>query len=85
MALCILRRWTMRRFLLPNSLVPAHFVLTAHFELELLRPVVSGALIARGQVTGEDERRFMQRVNFLTRRTTSSLLVRDSLRVARFP
>ena len=44
-------------FFAANSLVPAHFVLTAHVELELLRPVVSGALIARGQVTGEDERR----------------------------
>ena len=44
-------------FFAANSLVPNHFVLTAHFELDLLRPVVLGTLVARAEVTGEDDRR----------------------------
>ena len=48
---------------------------------ELLRPVVSGVWL-HAAMTGRWAN--MQRVNFLTRRTASSLLVRDSLRVARF-
>ena len=44
-------------FFAANSLVHGYFVLTARFELDLLRPVVLGTLIARANVTGEDERR----------------------------
>ena len=44
-------------FFAANSLVHDHFVLTAHFEIDLLKPVVRGIVIARAQVTGEDERR----------------------------
>ena len=40
-----------------NSLVPDHFVLTARFEIDLLKPVSLGALVAKAKVTGEDERR----------------------------
>lgn len=44
-------------FFAANSLVAETFVLTAHFELDLLQPVVMGNLIARAKVTGEDDRR----------------------------
>ena len=44
-------------FFAANSLVQDTFVLTAHFEIDLLRPVVLGNLIARAKVTGEDDRR----------------------------
>ena len=40
-----------------NSVVPDHFVLTARFEIDLLKPVSLGTLVAKAKVTGEDERR----------------------------
>ena len=44
-------------FFAANSLVEDHFVLTAKFELQLLRPVVSGEICAKARVTHEDDRR----------------------------
>tara|TARA_B100000674_G_scaffold377074_1_gene319572 strand:- start:458 stop:883 length:426 start_codon:yes stop_codon:yes gene_type:complete len=44
-------------FFAANSLVSDFFVLTAKFEVELLRPVSIGEMCARAEVTGEDERR----------------------------
>ena len=44
-------------FFAANSLVQDVFVLTAHFELDLLRPVVAGELRAVARVTERDERR----------------------------
>jgi len=43
-------------FFAANSRVTEYFVLTAHFALDLLRPVSSGELRAVGTVTEEDER-----------------------------
>ena len=40
-----------------NSLVDDVFVLTARFEIEFLRPVSSGEVLASAQVTGDDGRR----------------------------
>jgi uncharacterized protein (TIGR00369 family) len=37
-------------FFAANSLVPDHFVLTASFSLEFLRPVTGGELVATGRV-----------------------------------
>jgi len=44
-------------FFAANSLVEGFFVLTAKFELELLRPVSSGEICAKARVVNEDERR----------------------------
>lgn len=44
-------------FFAASSLVPDVFVLTAHFELDLVRPVVSGELRAVAKVTERSERR----------------------------
>lgn len=44
-------------FFAANSLVEGFFVLTAKFELELLRPVVDGEICAKARVVGEDDRR----------------------------
>ena len=44
-------------FFAANSIVEGFFVLTAKFELELLRPVATGEMCARARVTGEDDRR----------------------------
>jgi acyl-coenzyme A thioesterase PaaI-like protein len=44
-------------FFAANSIVENFFVLTAKFELELLRPVAVGEMCAKARVTGEDERR----------------------------
>jgi len=44
-------------FFAANSTVEDVFVLTAKFELELLRPVATGEMCAKAHVTGEDERR----------------------------
>ena len=44
-------------FFAANSLVEAVFVLTAKFEVELLRPVSDGEMCAKAHVTGEDDRR----------------------------
>ena len=44
-------------FFAANSLVEEFFVLTAKFEVELLRPVSDGDMCAKAHVTGEDERR----------------------------
>ena len=46
-------------FFAANSLVTDVFVLTASFELELLRPVVAGELRAVAQVTERGERRIV--------------------------
>ena len=40
-----------------NSTVPDLFVLTARFEMDLLKPVRTGSLVAKAKVTGKDERR----------------------------
>ena len=44
-------------FFAANSIVEDFFVLTAKFELELLRPVATGEICAKARVTSEDERR----------------------------
>ena len=44
-------------FFAANSRVTHAFVLTAHFEIDLLRPVSRGEICARAKVTAEDERR----------------------------
>jgi uncharacterized protein (TIGR00369 family) len=44
-------------FFAANSLVEDVFLLTVHFELELLRPVVAGEVRAVARVTQRDERR----------------------------
>jgi acyl-coenzyme A thioesterase PaaI-like protein len=44
-------------FFAANSIVEDFFVLTAKFELELLRPVAAGEMYAKARVTGEDDRR----------------------------
>ena len=44
-------------FFAANSLVEEFFVLTAQFEIELLRPVVEGSIRAVGRVTKDGERR----------------------------
>jgi uncharacterized protein (TIGR00369 family) len=44
-------------FFAANSLVEDYFVLTAHFELDFLRPVATGEIRALATVTGEDTRR----------------------------
>jgi uncharacterized protein (TIGR00369 family) len=46
-------------FFAANSLVDECFVLTARFEIELLRPVVAGELRAVGRVTAQTERRLV--------------------------
>jgi len=46
-------------FFAANSLVTDVFVLTASFEIELLRPVVGGAFRAVAQVTEPGERRIV--------------------------
>ena len=44
-------------FFAANSIVEGVFVLTADFQLKLLKPVVSGSIRAVGEVTSEDARR----------------------------
>ena len=44
-------------FFAANSIVRDVFVLTAHFEIDFLRPVVSGEIRAVARVTQEDDRR----------------------------
>ena len=44
-------------FFAANSVVDDVFVLTARFEIEFLRPVSSGQILAVGQVTADDGRR----------------------------
>jgi len=44
-------------FFAANSLVEDIFVLTAHFEIEFLRPVVAGEIKAVGRVTSQEGRR----------------------------
>jgi len=44
-------------FFAANSVVDGFFVLTAKFEIELLKPVVAGEVRAVGEVTSQDERR----------------------------
>jgi len=44
-------------FFAANSLVREVFVLTAHFQIDLLRPVVAGELRAVAKVTESSERR----------------------------
>jgi uncharacterized protein (TIGR00369 family) len=46
-------------FFAANSLVQDVFVLTAHFELQLLRPVVDGELRAVADVVSDDGRRIV--------------------------
>lgn len=42
-----------------NSRVAGFFVVTADFDLHLLRPVTSGTITARGRVTYESDKRFL--------------------------
>ena len=42
-----------------NSRVQGFFVVTADFDLHLLRPVAMGTITARGKVTYESEKRFL--------------------------
>jgi uncharacterized protein (TIGR00369 family) len=44
-------------FFAAASLVHDVFVLTVHFELELLRPVIAGEMLAKAEVVERDERR----------------------------
>ena len=44
-------------FFAANSRVTETFVLTAHFEVDLLKPVSDGEICARANVTNEGERR----------------------------
>ena len=44
-------------FFAANSLIDDVFVLTARFEIELLKPVVSGSIRAEGKVTKRTDRR----------------------------
>jgi uncharacterized protein (TIGR00369 family) len=46
-------------FFAASSLVREVFVLTAHFQMDLLRPVVAGELRAVGKVTENGERRII--------------------------
>ena len=40
-----------------NSTIEDVFVLTSHFELEFLKPVSNGTIVARGRVLSDDGRR----------------------------
>lgn len=42
-----------------NSRVPGFFVVTADFDLHLVRPVSSGTITARGKLVYESEKRFL--------------------------
>jgi len=44
-------------FFAAQSVVDEYFVLTAHFELDLLRPVSGGSVVARARVTKQSGRR----------------------------
>ena len=44
-------------FFAAHSVVADYFVLTAHFELDLLKPVSSGSVVARAVVTKQSGRR----------------------------
>lgn len=46
-------------FFAANSLVKDVFVLTASFEIEFLKPVTTGTIIARAHVTSEEEKRIV--------------------------
>ena len=73
-------------FFAANSLVEDVFVLTARFEVQLLRPVVSGTILAIGRVTEDGPQRieaeaelFDERGQLLARGT--GLFARSKLRL----